>query len=132
MMNDTATDDEIAEMRREKAMLDMAWLKKIKCDVYQLQNFVERYEKAKEIVKNDRIVTKNEREFLVRNGKGYYYYVKLSKGLRKAFCTCPDFQKRTIIVNGRKVILYPCKHIIACLIWKRQLDEKRKELEQDN
>lgn len=131
MFVDYVDDDEKATVRKIRAMLDMAWLKKIKCNVYELENFVERYEKAKKIVEEDRIVTKNEREFLVHNGKGYFYYVRLSKGMRKAWCSCPDFQKRCIIVNGRKIILYPCKHIIACIIWKRQLDEKRKELEQE-
>jgi len=132
MMDRIVDDDEIAEMRRERAMLQPAWLKKVKDNDYCVKNFYERLKRAEKLIEEDRIITNNMKEFLVQNGKGYYYYVKLSKKNRKAFCTCPDFHKRCIVVNSKKVILYPCKHILACMIFKNEIREKKKELEQNN
>ena len=117
-MNENAEIADEERMRQElleQARTKMAWIKKTDSKLIQ-EKIMKRAVRAEEIIKQGKIWRINKTDFLVENGRGYLYYVKLSKGKKKAFCTCKDFQKHWHVIGDKKVIVTVCKHVLAAML----------------
>jgi len=66
------------------------------------------------------ISTAGSDTYYVRGSRGIRYEVVLGKAERRAYCTCPDFQRNMKIaeMKGYDSVI-PCKHILKILAYRR-------------
>ena len=94
----------------------------------KLPSFFPRYRRAKRIASEGKVSilqlanSANTRNiFIVENGRGDKFAVITSRKFRNAYCTCKDFQLRSVVRRSKT----PCKHILASMIVLNQMKAKK-------
>ncbi|MCD6492422.1 MAG: SWIM zinc finger family protein [Archaeoglobaceae archaeon] len=80
-----------------------------------------RLQRACELPRPKRLIsTPGSDQYIIKGSSGVYYEVVLGKKEKRAYCTCPDFQRNMKIAEEKGYeSVVPCKHILKILAYRR-------------
>lgn len=69
-----------------------------------------------------KVSTPGSDQYLVQGSRGIPYETILGKKERRAYCTCPDFQRNLQIAKEKGYdYVMPCKHILRVFAYRRAM-----------